>query len=137
MRNTAFFSNWAIILVTVVLLFPPGLSAAAEYQQTPVLLKAGDELPKDILKGENYQVGGEVRNDGLINIYQLTTDYGPLTAESTAELMERITELRALTAMEELERTGVFGDALVAGVKAPVRGVVDRVTSPWRRARVS
>jgi hypothetical protein len=107
----------------------PGI-ASQDYQQTPIILNAKDVLPKTLLKGENYQVEDEVKNDGLINTYQLSTDYGPLTVESTAELMIRVTELKALWAMEELDRKGVFGDAVVEGVKAPVKGAVAMVKSP-------
>ena len=53
-----------------------------------------------------------------------------LTVESTAELLIRITELKALVIMEEMDRKKVFGDALVAGVKAPVKGAVELVKSP-------
>ena len=103
---------------------------SAEYAQPPLSLNAEDALPKSLLQGENYKVDEKVKNDGLINIYQLTTDYGPLTVESTSELLIRITELKALVIMEEMDRKEVFKDALVEGVKAPVKGVVELVKSP-------
>jgi len=103
---------------------------AALYTQPPISLKAQGTLPQNLLQGKNFKVETNVKNDGLINRYQLTTDYGPLTVESTAELLVRITELNALVIMEEMDRKKVFGDALVAGVKAPVKGAVALVTSP-------
>ena len=103
---------------------------ASEFTQPPVTLDAQNVLPKNLLQGENYKVEPKVKNDGLINNYQLTTDYGPLTVESTAELLIRITELKALVIMEEMDRKKVFSDALVEGVKAPVKGVVELVKSP-------
>ena len=66
----------------------------------------------------------------VFNIYELTTDDGPLTVQSTAVLMNRISELRALAAMEEINQGGEFGEGLVEGVKAPVRGAANLVTSP-------
>jgi hypothetical protein len=96
----------------------------------PVVLQAKDVLPKTLLKGKNYRVEGNVQNDGLINTYRLTTDYGPLRVESTAALMIRIMELNALVAMEEMDRKNVFGEAVVEGVKAPVKGAAAMVTSP-------
>ena len=110
-------------------LFSPAIQAS-EYTQPPVTLDAQNVLPKNLLQGKNYRVEAKVKNDGLINNYQLTTDYGPLTVESTAELLIRITELKALEIMEEMDRKKVFGDALVEGVKAPVKGVVELVKSP-------
>jgi hypothetical protein len=101
-----------------------------DYARPPVMLSAKDVLPKDLLEGENYKIEDPVKNNGLINIYQLTTDYGPLTVESTAELLIRITELRALVVMEEMDRKEVFGDALASGAKGTVKGVTELVTSP-------
>jgi len=108
-----------------------GTSWASEnYHPIPVTLKAENVLPKTLLKGENYLVEDNVQNDGLINTYQLTTDYGSLRVESTALLMIRIMELNALDAMEIMERKNVFGEAVVEGVKAPVQGAAAMVTSP-------
>lgn len=104
--------------------------ATQDYVQTPIILNAKDILPQDLLQGENYKVEDKVRNDGLINTYHLSTNYGLLAVESTAELMIRITELNALKTMEEMDRKNVFGKALKEGVKAPVKGAVDLITSP-------
>ncbi len=99
-------------------------------KNVPILLKASVVLPKELLKGTNYTVKGVVKNDGWFNVYELTTDYGPVTAQSTAELMNRISELRALAAMEEMTQSAAFKEGLVEGVKAPVRGIAKLVTSP-------
>ncbi len=101
-----------------------------DYLQIPVILNAKDVLPKDILQGENYQIDYIVKNDGFINTYQLDTDYGPLEVESTAELMIRINELRALKGMEEVERSEVFGEAIKKGITAPFKGAAQMVRSP-------
>jgi hypothetical protein len=103
---------------------------AEEYMQPPVTINAQDALPQNLLKGGNYKIEDKVKNDGLINTYQLTTDYGPLRVVSTTELLTRITELNALVIMEEMDRKEVFGDALVEGTKATVKGVAELVTSP-------
>ena len=129
-KSSAFFRLQATVFATMAFIWVGSVAASQDYEQTPIILHAKGILPKALLKGENYQVVDEVRNDGLINTYQLTTNYGPLKVESTAELMIRVTELRALTAMEEMDRKGVLGDAVVEGVKAPVKGAVDMVTSP-------
>jgi len=119
-----------LLIATIALILAGSTSASQNYAQTPIILDAKDVLPHNMLQGENYKVTDEVRNDGFINTYKLTTSYGPLTVESTAELMIRITELNALKVMEELDRKGVFKDAVVEGAKAPVKGVVDLVKSP-------
>ena len=129
-KETILFTVLIIIVANVI---SAGLIVAAEskdYIQAPIILNAKDALSKDLLQGENYQIDDKVRSDGLINTYQLTTDYGPLTVESTAELLIRITELKALVIMNEMDRKEVFGDALVSGVTAPVKGAVEMVKSP-------
>ena len=93
-------------------------------------MKAEDVLPANIMKGENYTVDKQVQNDGLVNTYLLSTKYGPLEVESTAELLERIRELEAMNAMEMMDRKKVFGESLVEGVKAPFKGAVNLVKEP-------
>jgi hypothetical protein len=103
---------------------------AKEFIQAPISLKAEDVLPANLLKGKNYFVEESVQNDGLINTYLLNTLYGPLKVESTTELVIRVGELNALSAMVEMDQKKVFGDALVAGVKAPVQGIAGFMQDP-------
>ena len=113
-----------LVIITMALLWASSAHASQNYAQIPIILDAKDILPKDLVQGKNYKVQDKVSNDGLINVYQVTTDDGLLTLESTAALMIRINELRALIGMEELDRKGVFKDSVVAGVKAPIQGAV-------------
>ena len=128
--------NVAKVLVSIAVIafaaFPGKVysQASAERVKPPVALEAKDVLPADILAGENYTIESRVRNDGLINTYRLTTDYGPLDVESTAELLERINELKAMNAMEAMDRKKVFGESVVKGVKAPIQGAVNLVKDP-------
>jgi hypothetical protein len=85
-----------IALAVVSRIWIVGAAASQEFTQPPIHLEAKEVLPRSLLQGKNYKVENQVTNDGLINVYQLTTDYGPLTAESTAELKIRVTELNAL-----------------------------------------
>jgi hypothetical protein len=87
-------------------------------------------LPEKWLKGRNYSVDDRVSNDGLINTYQLTTRYGPLTVESTELLRVRIGELNAMAVIEEMDRQKIFGDSLVSGIKAPFQGMANLVMDP-------
>ena len=68
----------------------PSLSVVAEdlpeVQEVPIMLKADQVISKNVLSGPNYQIEPKVQNDGFINTYRLTTDYGPLKIESTALL---------------------------------------------------
>ena len=95
MRNTSLLLNLVlVILTTVALLGNASVSASQEFRQTPIILNAKDILPENLLQGENYKMEDNVKNDGLFNIYQVNTDYGPITVESDSILMIRISELR-------------------------------------------
>lgn len=120
------------IMIGIIVAAWSGASVASDtkLQPLPIILKSKDVLEKDLLQGENYTINPSVMNDGLINTYHLTTDYGSFEMESTAGLMNRLNELNALRKMEALEQSGVFKDSLVEGVKAPISGVVDLVKSP-------
>ena len=89
-----------------------------------------DLLPQDLLQGHNYKIENEVKNDGIFNTYQLSTDYGPVTIESDSILMIRIAELRALKAMEELQESEAFTEAVGDSVTGTVKGAGKLVTSP-------
>jgi len=70
------------------------------------------------------------QNDGFVNIYELDTTYGPVTVESTALLMIRLNEIKALQRMEQLKKTQVFKDALKETAKGPLRTAKGLVTAP-------
>lgn len=126
------FTLTVALLQTIFLTLTLAVFAAPLQQlaTSPIELQAKDILPQALLKGKNYSVGALVRNDGLINTYELKTDYGPLTIESTELLMTRIDELNAMVVMEEMDRQKIFGNSLVAGVKAPFQGAANLITSP-------
>jgi hypothetical protein len=101
-----------------------------EVQKTPIMLKANEMVPKDVFAGPNYQIAPDVQNDGFINTYRLTTDFGPLKIESTSLLLERTNELKALSHMEAVAQTDTFAEALKKGATAPLRTAKGLVTEP-------
>ena len=121
-----------IFLTSSVLAFVIGGFAQSNesYTQTPLKLKASEVLSDALRKGSNFQVDEDVINDGFVNIYTISSEYGELVAEGIADLRMRIAELHAVGVMEEMERKEIFGDALKAGVKAPFKGVAALVTEP-------
>ncbi len=98
--------------------------------EPPLELSAADIVPKALMKGEVYRIESSAVNDGYVNTYTLVTDWGKVQAVSDYRLRVRIQEANALKALDEMSRAGVFGDSLVEGALAPVRGAVDLVTEP-------
>jgi hypothetical protein len=118
-----------LVFITCAII-PAEAQNLPEFQKVPIILKASAVVPKDVMKGPNYQIEQKVKNDGFINTYRLTTDYGPLKVEGTSLLMERTNELKALSHMQEIEQTDTFAEALKSGVTAPLRTVKGLVTHP-------
>lgn len=129
-KRCTLFVLAAVLMTAMVWFGNASAEAAAANVETPISLEAKDIVPANLLRGENYVIEERVQNDGLVNTYHLTTNYGPLTAEGTAELMIRISELKAMNAMEKMDKKKVFGDAVVAGVKAPFQGATNLVKAP-------
>ena len=134
-RRKDFFISGQILAFTMLLICCGSGWATPQFQQTPILLKASELLPANLIKGDNYRIAETVQNDGVINTYQLDTNDGFIFVESTAELLVRINELKALTKMNEMERSGVFKDSLISGVKAPVKLAGNLVTSPIQSSK--
>ena len=113
---------------------PSGPLSAVTFRQPPIFLKVQDVLPPYLANGSNYIVTETVQNDGIMNRYDLQTSYGTERVETTAALLVRINELRALVKMEKLKQTSVFKKSLVGGVKAPVKLAGDVLQAPVQTA---
>jgi hypothetical protein len=109
---------------------PAGAESVPEIQAIPIELQVSSILPKDVLAGLDYRIKETVLNDGFVNIYELDTTYGLVRVESTALLMIRLNEIKALHRMEELKKTQVFKDALKEAAKGPLRTAKGLVTAP-------
>lgn len=117
MQNRAIFRLMpvcATLAFIICAILPAEAQDLPEFQKLPITLKASEQVPKNVLTGPNYQIEANVKNDGFINTYRLTTDYGPLKVEGTSLLMERTNELKALSHMQEVEHNG-YGKGHTAG----------------------
>ena len=120
----------ATLVMTMCTILIAGAQDLPEFQKVPITLKTSEHVPKNLLKGSNYRIEANAKNDGFINTYRLTTNYGRLKIEGTYMLMERINELRALSHMEEIEQTETFAKALGQSATGPVNTVKGLVTEP-------
>jgi len=121
------------VLLLILFLFGMFFISAApaqDFQRTPIVLLASEVLPKSLLTGPNYRVKDMVINDAMINTYELETNYGPLKVESTALLLKRINELRALSKIEALKGTDVYLEAAKKAALGPVRTATGLVVDP-------
>jgi len=122
----------AAALVIALYFLAMWAASADEYvYDVPWDLKAADILPADLLEGEHHSVNDSVRNDGYLNYYMISSDYGAFEAASTAMLRTRVREIGALAELEDLSKTEVFIKAAAdAGVVAPLRTIKQFATHP-------
>jgi hypothetical protein len=124
--------RYGVIALLAVLLWsvlaPSG--SAQTFERVPVVLDAREVLPRELLTGANYTVRNLVMSDGLINTYDVDTFYGPLKVESTALLLKRIGELKAISRIEQLKGTDTYTNALKQAAMAPVKTAEGLVTDP-------
>ena len=122
-------------LQSIVLVLSLSFGGTAIAQDIPVVeppldVKAAQFVPNDLMAGANHKVQPTAVNDGFVNTYDLSTEWGDVKASSDYRLRVRIQEANALKALDDMSRAGIFGDALVNGALAPVEAAVDLVTSP-------
>jgi len=122
-----------LCMIVVVTLCGSVLTSTAlseEFQKTPVVLQASDVLPRELIQGPDYSVRATVVSDGFINTYDLDTNYGPLRVESTALLLKRIGELKALAQIEQLKNTDVYMNAFKQVARGPINTAEGLVQDP-------
>jgi len=127
LRDRIVFAIIALCLLGSVLSSP---LLAQDFQKVPIALSASEELPKDLLTGPNYSVKNVVISDGLINVYEIETFYGPLKIESTPLLLKRINELQAIHRIEQLKGTDTYMNAFKQAAMGPVKTAEGLVTDP-------
>ncbi len=93
-------------------------------------LQASRVLPKSMLSGPGFRVDPQVRADGYMNIYLLHSRYGDFRVVSTALLSSRIAEVLAMQAMDRMDTSSEFVNAVGEGGLNVLRGAADLVTKP-------
>jgi len=112
--------------------------AFVAFVSTGALARAAEPAPetsaKSVLgadaKGENWTVAPAVRSDGFVRLYAVETPYGDFQVNGHRRMSERLQELRALKALEEMSETEVFADAVATAGLAPIRFGRDLVLDP-------
>ena len=124
-----------IIVLALTLMTQAGAESLPMVQTPPIMIHASEVLPEGILVGPGYRIKDNVLNDGFINTYELESIYGLLKVESTALLMIRLNEIKALKRMEELKKSEIYKDSLKESAKGPLKTVKGLVTSPVKTVK--
>ena len=119
-----------IAVATTLLCAGSALAQEIPVVEPPLELEAAQFVPENLMTGPNHKVLQTASNDGFVNTYGLSTEWGDLRAVGDYRLRLRIQEANALKTLDEMSRAGIFGDSLVEGALAPVDAAADLVTDP-------
>ena len=81
-------------------------------------------------KGPNWTVAPSVRSDGFVRMFAVETPYGAFQVNGQRRMDERLQELRALHALEQMSTTETFTDAVAHAGLAPLRFGRDLILDP-------
>jgi hypothetical protein len=99
--------------------------------EPPPSFTASQLLASDVRKGPHHTVKEPVRTEGYFHAFEITSDYGELSAVGLSQLTTRLNEVRALASLDEVSKSQVFlasaGGAVVNVGKSTVKVVTDPV----------
>jgi hypothetical protein len=105
------------------------LGIAPAFAETPAPMSAATLLGPDV-KGANWTVAESVRSDGFVRLYTVETPYGNFQVNGQRRMEQRLNELRALSALEQMSTTTTFAQALGNAGLAPIRFGRDLILDP-------
>lgn len=77
----------------------------------PTILSAPEILEAGVLAGDHHDVMAKVENDGYMNGYRISSDFGRFEAYGNLQLALRVMEIGALAELDQLSKSAVFADA--------------------------
>ena len=104
--------------------------AVADRTEGAPSFRASKVLKGVPLKGANYSVRDTVTNDGLMNTYTVDTTFGSFRFTGTETTKERLREIAAIAALQQVSRGDQFAKGLTGAVTAPIRLAGGLVTDP-------
>lgn len=96
----------------------------------PTTFKASAVLPPSLVKGPHFTVAETVKTEGYFHEFQITSDYGALSAEGRSLLEKRVREVESLARLDDVSKSSVFLQAAGTSVLNVGKGVASVVTKP-------
>jgi len=109
--------------------------ALAQGYEGPTTFKATDVLTPAHRKGPHFQVKEEVPTPGYFHEFDITSDYGELSAEGRTLLQVRLREVEALGNLDEVSKSAVFVKAAGTSVLNVGKGVASVIKDPEATAK--
>lgn len=114
---------------TVVLTGPASAQTKDRFESSPLL--AGSEFaPSALLKGPLHTVVEPVMLDGYFGRFVIESRFGKFSVVGERMLAVRVHELSAIEALQNVQQSQSFQDALLKSASAPIQFVQGAVTDP-------
>lgn len=128
-------SSHLVVLLLAVGASSVGVHAAKDGYETPPALQASEILPAEALTGEHFNVVSEVVNDGIMNHYAVTSEFGEFAAYGNLELAKLIHQIDAIAEVEEVSMSDQF--SMRWGTSPPTNSTRSRLlaSTPSRWSR--
>lgn len=105
-------------------------AAEAAGFELPPVRDARDLLPPDLLEGPHHAVAEKVYTDGYTHVFTINSDFGTFHARGDDMLENRLHEIEALAAMQEMSATKEFGAAAANALASPFVATWNVITNP-------
>ena len=105
-------------------------AAEAAGFEIPPVRNARDLLPPDLLEGPHYAVEEKVYTHGHTHVFTITSDFGTFHARGDDMLEDRLREIEALAAMQEMSATKEFAAAAAKALASPLVATWNVITNP-------
>ncbi len=120
--------------LTFVALASAALAVAAAYEG-PRTFQASELLKPNQIKGPYHSVAPTVKTEGYLNVFDITTNWGPLEAEGETMLLMRLHEVGAIAELDKVSKSEVFLKAAGTSVLNVGKGVASVVKDPGATAQ--
>ncbi len=98
--------------------------------ESPGLVETARFIPEELLKGSLHSVASEAENDGLVNIYILSSGDRAFEVPTGRALRTRIREIYAIDKLRGMSKTEEFGKAIASAGKAKLKSAGGIVRDP-------
>jgi hypothetical protein len=126
MKNVLLFCS---TLFVIIIQTSSVCATQSAFEKSPIL-NATTILPSEKKQSPLYKVEDQVLNNGFVNTYHVSSEFGRFEVVSTPSLIILLHEIGVIAAMKKIERDDVFVDSLHQSAKNTAHGIKRLFTEP-------